>query len=115
MRRCKACGQEFRKGTIALVLTSKGTKGATVCPSCAKGGTLIVAAGQETVTRIEVKKLSTRRLVAHLAALARVARAQSDQIRGNMDDDLKRMHDARAEGLETAIQAIKSGRFMEGE
>lgn len=43
MTRCKGCGKEFRKGTLAFLLTAEGLKGARVCQACAGAGMLIVA------------------------------------------------------------------------
>ena len=42
MTTCKGCDAEFRKGTLAFLLTPAGLKGARVCVACAKRGVLVV-------------------------------------------------------------------------
>lgn len=61
MTTCKACGNEFRKGVMAFLLTPGGMKGARMCQSCAAGGVLLVAPKlaplKETIALLNRKKL----------------------------------------------------------
>ena len=42
MTTCKGCNAEFRKGTLAFLLTPEGLKGSCVCAACVKRGVLLV-------------------------------------------------------------------------
>ena len=42
MTTCKGCDAEFRKGTLAFLLTPEGLKGSCVCAACVKRGVLLV-------------------------------------------------------------------------
>jgi hypothetical protein len=42
MSACKGCDAEFRKGTLAFLLTPEGLKGSRVCAACVKRGVLLV-------------------------------------------------------------------------
>lgn len=44
MKRCKLCGNQFRKGVLAFHKDGSRLKGGIVCQSCANGGVLLVAA-----------------------------------------------------------------------
>jgi DNA-directed RNA polymerase subunit RPC12/RpoP len=101
MRRCKACGAEFRKGKLAIVHSRKdGLQGGHVCPDCASKGSLIVAKVSDVVKVVEKKQQddTVARILWMLRIYARAARfhqPRTDFLNG------------QAEGLETAIEVIK--------
>jgi hypothetical protein len=56
--KCKACGAEYRKGTLAIVLTPDGPKGHRVCGKCAAGGMIVV--GQRVAAVVDSAKAVRR-------------------------------------------------------
>ncbi|MHB8107891.1 MAG: hypothetical protein ACYDH4_10785, partial [Candidatus Cryosericum sp.] len=43
MKKCKGCGNEYRKGAIAFLIVNGELRGARVCQGCANSGVTIVA------------------------------------------------------------------------
>ncbi len=100
MTRCKACGNEFRKGVLAFLLAPSGLRGARVCQTCAAGGVLIVAPKLgPLVQKKEVRSDGVERAVRQLRTMTRAS-----TLGMNADSDFQR---GRAEGLEGAIEVLK--------
>ena len=113
--RCGACGATYRKGAVALVLDQAGARSARVCQGCERRGLLVVA---RVVTpapirmRDDAAELAT--VLRHLRTLAR----QAEGVRQSLEDAARAgdaaggaykeiaHHGGRAEGIESAIQAI---------
>jgi hypothetical protein len=105
---CKACGGEFRKGKLAFIVGGNDKKlfGAIVCPSCAKGGLLLVAPKLgPVVKKVERRTDEVERALRQLTMLAAAARASARNIVSNqaMADEFS----AKAEGIESAITVLK--------
>lgn len=99
MSMCKGCGREYRKGTIAFLLTREGLKGARVCQVCAAGGAVIVAPTLAPVVKEKVVRSDgVERVLRTLRTYAAAARS------GPTSEGFGH---ARAEGLESAIEVIK--------
>ncbi|GAC1475574.1 MAG: hypothetical protein PVSMB8_00210 [Vulcanimicrobiaceae bacterium] len=123
MKTCGVCGKQYRIGKIAFVMhPTKGLTGKRVCQPCAGKGVLLVAAEahgacssagcKKKATKCDqhakerAGDLSSKKLVTHLKALARVAQASEADDKATED-----FIAGRVEGLEAAVTAIESGRF----
>jgi hypothetical protein len=102
MRKCPACGQAFRTGTLAFMLEpgdgkrggGRGLRGVIACSSCAKGGVLLVAPklAPRKVEKV-VRSDGVTRVLRMLRTYAKAAAVSGD--------------DRKAEGLESAIQTVE--------
>lgn len=119
MKTCKVCGHEYRKGRIAFIMGKRGLKSARVCQGCADKGVVLVAASP-----IQACKCGKPATKCHVCAGTKS---------GSLDDAIKRLeglakakrlakvasmsehdivtNDGQIEGLEAAIELLKSGRF----
>lgn len=115
--RCKACGKDFRKGVLVSLLEPGGLQRVRVCQGCAGAGVVIVAPKIAPVVKQEHaapdgvdRALRTLRTFAAAArASAKVkppAALKSSEDAGLAREDIAQML-GRAEGLESAIEAIK--------
>jgi hypothetical protein len=109
MSTCPAHGGDYRKGvTVTLLDPVTGPRRARVCQSCANGGLIIVAPKiapvvQEKVARPE----GYDGIVRQLAMYAKMARTTADSAE---DGSVEQVHqEARAEGIECAIETLKQG------
>jgi hypothetical protein len=55
MRKCKACGDEYRKGSLAVVIGKGRAVGGLVCPKCAQEG-MLICAGKTPTKQVQVTK-----------------------------------------------------------
>jgi hypothetical protein len=99
MTKCKGCGKEFRRGSLAFLLTVDGIKGARLCQTCVAGGVTIVAPKLGPVVRQVVgnDKEQVDKVLRQLRTYARVASAGAASA----------YQLGRAEGFEGAIELIK--------
>lgn len=123
MNRCKGCGREFRKGTIAFLLTDKGLRGARICQDCASGGVLIVAPKlgpvvQKKVVRSDAVKEVMRMLRSYAAAARNGVKSLQEEFESKREDATPNWLEhqraqlshfgGRAEGIESALAALES-------
>jgi len=107
-KRCGVCAKAYRTGQIGFVREKGRLRGCKVCPACVtKYGVLLIMATPAVELAPKRQKLSHSKLKTHLKAMAKVLAA------GNVDGDLHVK--SKIEGLESAIEAIDSGRFHEGD
>jgi hypothetical protein len=100
--RCKGCGQEYRKGTRAFLLTASGLQGVRVCPACARRGILLVAVKHAAI----VKQAAARpEGVARVLRLLRTYAAAERS--AAKEPGMRDVADGRAQGFEGAIVALK--------
>lgn len=112
MRRCPACGQPFRTGTLAFMLEpgdgkrggGRGLRGVIVCGSCAKGGVLLVA---PKLAPVKVEKVSRADGVNRLLRMLRTYLKAAQSAGTGKNEADPEYHDGRASGIETAIQAVE--------
>jgi hypothetical protein len=106
MKRCKGCGEEFRKGVMTFLLTSGKLQGARVCQGCARDGVFICAPKLAPV----VKKLVDRRdgVERALRTLRMYAKSASlsQRLSGGVGIGAA-LQQGRAEAYESAIEVIK--------
>ena len=104
MSACKGCGAEFRKGTLAFLLTPEGLKGSRVCAACVKRGVLLVPV---LVPPVKVEKVSrppqVDGVLRALRTYTRMANTRASASGGHEGAFAA----GRAEGLESAIETIK--------
>jgi hypothetical protein len=106
MTRCKACGSDYRKGTLVFLLTPGGLKGARVCQSCASGGVLLVAPKiGPMIQKKTVRSDGVERALRMLNTYAKVAKSGSNAAGTNIP--VRDVMLGRAEGIETAIEVLK--------
>jgi len=121
MSKCKVCRRSVRKTQVAMVLVSGKLVGARVCATCVdKFGVTIVVARQvphckkpgctEVATRCHMHPSGVSpELTGAIKVLeGRVKAARMTPDIGNMN---RAENDGRIEGLESAIELLKSGRF----
>jgi hypothetical protein len=110
MKKCKGCGGEFRKGTIAFLLVKGKLAGARLCPKCVADGVTIVAPRPRNVAASAIAKTRSRdddvaKVLRMLRTYAKAAHsAANGETRGCPEYCA---HEGRAEGLESAIETIK--------
>ncbi len=104
MTTCKGCDAEFRKGTLAFLLTPEGLKGSRVCAACVKRGVLLVPV---LVPPVKVEKVNrpvdVDKVLRSLKTFAIMANAHASASGG----DQGAFAAGRAEGFESAIATIK--------
>jgi hypothetical protein len=107
MTRCKGCGKEFRKGTIAcLLVPGEGFRGARICQECASDGVLLVAPKlAPVVAQKVVRSDGVERVLRMLNTYAKMSRSSANAEAENIA--VSSHHRGRAEGFEGAIEAIK--------
>ena len=111
MTKCKACGAEFRKGTLAFLLTKDGLKGARVCQKCAASGVTLVAVQLPPVH--DTVKADKRVLKEHLAPFVKNLTAQLIALKAvepGPDEDAETFALGKREALENVIALLKDGR-----
>lgn len=115
MKTCRACGDEYRKGKLAFVLTEGQGKrgggrklvGGIVCPECAAGGLLIVAPKlAPVIKKVEKRSDEVQRALRQIQTLAKATRASARGVTTNqvVADQIS----AKAEGLESAISVLEN-------
>lgn len=104
MKRCKLCGNAFRKGVLAFHKEGSRLKGGIVCQSCAAGGVLLVAA--EPVQVSDGGKRERQELRATLAPFVKQLKMLATMTKGREDDFFA----GKVEGLEVAIALLEGGR-----
>jgi hypothetical protein len=115
MRKCPACGVQFRSGTLAFMLEpgegKRGLRGVVVCGACAKGGVLLVA---PKLAPVKVEKVAKPegydRVLRMLRTYARAAKGTASQCyakaaRGAAGEEASdHSHfNGKADGIEVAI------------
>jgi hypothetical protein len=105
--RCKGCGAEYRKGSIAFLLSAGGgMKGARVCQACVTGGVLLVAA--KVAPAVVSKVVRTDGLVRVLRMLNAYAKAARSGIGAMGQEGIgNALLQGRAEGFEGAVEVIR--------
>ncbi len=114
MARCRACGKEYRKGTLVTLLTpggKAGAEGARVCSGCARGGVLLVAPRVAVPAKRDAVS-KEHPLALHIAAVTRqlrtYARAANAAVASEVGGSPEACHHAgRAEAFEGAIELLK--------
>ena len=119
MKTCKVCGHEYRIGRIAFIMGKRGLKSARVCQTCADKGVVLVAASP-----IQACKCGKPATKCHVCAGAKSgdlsdaikvlegrAKARKVMPIANMDEHTVETNDGFIEGLESAIELLRSGRF----
>ena len=118
MKLCKVCGKSYRSGRIAYIMSDKGLKGARVCQGCATGGVLVVAAseaarckcGQPATKCHACAGTKSGDVVAAIKVLEGRLKV-TKSTRYVLDPAGDAATEGRIEGLESAIELLKSGRF----
>jgi hypothetical protein len=114
MSRCKGCGGEYRKGSIAVLFFQKGGSARTrVCPGCVKRGVLVVPELLAPVIRkVEKRGDEVEQAIKILTVYANSARrSQADQFNSGKwptNEAQASFFQGREEGLLTAIERLKS-------
>jgi hypothetical protein len=113
MTKCKGCGLEYRKGTLAIVLTPTGPKGHRVCSDCVSKGMFVVAQKvpvvvDPTKAQRQAAKDVLAPFIATLTAQLRGHRMAT--ITGDITDVQCGYADGRIETLENVIHLLKGGR-----
>lgn len=124
IKSCRACGESYRKGTIAFVIKNGKLVAGRVCPSCAKQGVTII--GLEATSRCKCGKKPTTcgscavdtersNKASDLASAVKKLRAMVSVYKtspvARMSEHAIEMNDGRIEGLESAIELLESGRY----
>jgi len=109
LSRCKGCGGEYRKGSIAVLFFQKGGSARTrVCPSCVKRGVLVVPELlAPVVKRVEKRSEAVEEAIRTLTTYMKAAQACAD---GTKDEDGfsgRVFQIGRVEGYESAIELLK--------
>jgi hypothetical protein len=119
MKTCGLCARTYRKGSLAVVMTDRGLKSKRVCQDCADKGITLVAA--MPAVRCKCGKPATK---CHVCAgtksgdLAGAIKVLEGRLKArklmpvaSMDEHAVETNDGVIEGLESAIELLKSGRF----
>jgi hypothetical protein len=106
MTKCKGCGNEFRRGSLAFLLTVDGIKGARLCQTCVAGGVTIVAPKLGPVVR-QVVGNNKERVDKVLRMLRTSAAAARSTVAAEGGNEVSVCAQGRAEGFEGAIELIK--------
>ncbi len=114
MKRCPACGKEFRKGSIVVLFGASGKrKGARVCQPCADGGMTVVSERvAPKVTKGPAKGEKGEWLagvIRQLQTYGKLSEKSSQDTSGSVDGTDRAFFRGRAEGLEVAIVLLKRG------
>jgi hypothetical protein len=118
MNTCKVCQKSYRKGVIAFIMGDRGLKGARVCQGCASDGVLVVAAKAGVTCSCGKPASKCSDCGKKPADMGRAIKALETLVKLAKHGSVRYMHateiqnnDGRIEGLESAIELLKSGRF----
>lgn len=107
MTKCKACGREFRRGVIVMLLAGDVARSARVCQACASGGMTVVAAKVAPAPKREPDPLlpKVHKAIRQLCVLAKAAHvAEQQDAKGSPEANYQ---GGRLEGFEGAIKVIE--------
>ena len=107
LSRCKGCGGEYRKGSIAVLFLQKGGSARTrVCPGCVKRGVLVVPELlAPVVKRVEKRSEAVEEAIRTLTTYMKAAQACADGIKDGYSR--RAFQIGRVEGYESAIELLK--------
>jgi hypothetical protein len=119
MKTCKVCGHEYRKGRIAFIMGKRGLKSARVCQGCADKGVVLVAASPiqackcgKPATKCHVCAGIKAPLFIDGAVKVLEGRLKAVKtVRYTLNPAGDPFTEGKIEGLESAIELLKSGRF----
>ena len=105
MRKCPACGKEFRSGRRAILLTAEGAEGKIVCQSCSDKGLLVVPPKiAPTVVQKVERNPDVDKVVKAFLMRAKMAKATA----ATAEDEMTASYlGAKAETWEAAADTLK--------